>query len=262
MSDQVARVHKFIEAFNAGDFDAFDTYVSREFFGYAPAEHEETAAQVFHQLAGDLKGAYSDLNVSVEDLTADGDVLVGQVTLSGNRDSSLWGGPDSPNHVVLTIPVRIRFVGDQFTFAPGPMEFPEILEIGRQLNFIPPADKMDQPPPYPVVIPEFVMKVLFTGQVQEKECSHLHDIKVTEPTTDVCEQCVEMGDIWPALRMCLICGFVGCCDTSKNKHMAQHYEETGHPLFRSIRLDEGWMWCYEHNAFFPKARLEEYASGK
>jgi uncharacterized UBP type Zn finger protein len=57
--------------------------------------------------------------------------------------------------------------------------------------------------------------------------------------------------------MCLTCGFVGCCDTSKNKHMKAHYEETGHPLFRSIRLQESWVWCYEDNAFFSGKILEQ-----
>jgi uncharacterized UBP type Zn finger protein len=115
---------------------------------------------------------------------------------------------------------------------------------------------MDQPTPYPVVVPEFLVRVLFTGQVADKECSHLELIQVTEPLADVCNTCVEMGDIWPALRMCLVCGFIGCCDTAKNKHMKSHYEEKGHPIFRSIRLDEGWIWCYEDNAFFSKDVLE------
>jgi hypothetical protein len=40
--------------------------------------------------------------------------------------------------------------------------------------------------------------------------------------------------------------------------MKKHYEATGHPLMRSIRMDEGWMWCYADNAFFPKTTLEKY----
>jgi uncharacterized UBP type Zn finger protein len=58
--------------------------------------------------------------------------------------------------------------------------------------------------------------------------------------------------------MCLVCGFVGCCDTSTNRHMVGHYEETGHPIFRSIRGDEGWVWCYADDAFFEKPILDGY----
>ena len=75
-------------------------------------------------------------------------------------------------------------------------------------------------------------------------CTHLDQIKVTKPTTHVCEECVKMGDRWVHLRMCLICGNVGCCDSSKNKHATKHFRHVGHPLIRSIEPGERWMWCY------------------
>ena len=48
---------------------------------------------------------------------------------------------------------------------------------------------------------------------------------------------------------------MGCCDTSTNTHTKRHAEETGHVLMRSIRLDEGWGWCYADNAFIGKRTL-------
>ena len=96
--------------------------------------------------------------------------------------------------------------------------------------------------------PEFLLKLLYTRQLKERECGHLEQIQVSVPDADVCAQCVELGDSWPALRMCLICGFVGCCDTSKNKHMLAHVRETGHPIIRTIQPGEGWIWCYEDEA--------------
>ena len=45
----------------------------------------------------------------------------------------------------------------------------------------------------------------------------------------------------------------------KNKHMMKHHEETGHPLMRSMRMNEGWMWCYVDNAFFEKDVLGRYS---
>jgi uncharacterized UBP type Zn finger protein len=77
-----------------------------------------------------------------------------------------------------------------------------------------------------------------------QECSHLEQIKVRETTTRVCEECVKMGDQWVHLRMCLICGHVGCCDSSKNKHATKHFHHTKHPLIRSIEPGETWVWCY------------------
>ena len=98
-------------------------------------------------------------------------------------------------------------------------------------------------------LPELIYKLMLTRKLSEIPCSHLDQIQVREPSVNVCQECVDLGDKWPSLRMCLICGYVGCCDTSKNKHMDIHIKETGHPLIRSIEPGEGWIWCYPDNAF-------------
>lgn len=80
-------------------------------------------------------------------------------------------------------------------------------------------------------------------------CSHLDQITITTPSTHVCEDCVAKGDRWVHLRMCLICGYVGCCDMSKNKHATGHFKSTEHPLIRSIKPRESWVWCYVDKVF-------------
>jgi uncharacterized UBP type Zn finger protein len=45
----------------------------------------------------------------------------------------------------------------------------------------------------------------------------------------VCEECLKSGDRWVRLRICLICGYVGGCDMSKNKHATKHFKEAGNP---------------------------------
>jgi len=76
------------------------------------------------------------------------------------------------------------------------------------------------------------------------KCTHLNQVKVTTATKHVCEECVKLGDTWVHLRMCLICGQVGCCDSSKNKHATKHFHAAKHPLIRSIQPGERWIWCY------------------
>jgi uncharacterized UBP type Zn finger protein len=44
--------------------------------------------------------------------------------------------------------------------------------------------------------------------------------------------------------MCLECGHVGCCDSSKNRHARAHFNETQHPLIQSAERGENWKWCY------------------
>jgi hypothetical protein len=76
------------------------------------------------------------------------------------------------------------------------------------------------------------------------ECTHLDQVKFTKPDKHVCEDCIKTGDSWVHLRMCLECGHVGCCDSSKNKHATKHYHRSKHPLIRSIEPGETWTWCY------------------
>jgi len=76
------------------------------------------------------------------------------------------------------------------------------------------------------------------------QCSHLDQIKITGTETDACPECIKMGDTWVHLRMCLECGHVGCCDSSKNMHATRHFRQSHHPLMRSIEPGEDWVWCY------------------
>jgi monovalent cation/hydrogen antiporter len=78
-------------------------------------------------------------------------------------------------------------------------------------------------------------------------CAHLR----TEPamavpnSPDACVDCSALGiSDWVALRMCLRCGNVGCCDSSPRRHAEAHYRASDHPVMRSIELGEAWRWCY------------------
>jgi uncharacterized UBP type Zn finger protein len=75
-------------------------------------------------------------------------------------------------------------------------------------------------------------------------CGHLDRIRLTSTGKHVCEDCVRTGDAWVHLRMCLECGHVGCCDSSKNRHATRHFHDTKHALMRSVEPGESWVWCY------------------
>lgn len=53
-----------------------------------------------------------------------------------------------------------------------------------------------------------------------------------------------MGDAWIHLRMCLSCGHVACCDSSRNKHASKHFRASSHALVESAEPGEDWRWCY------------------
>jgi uncharacterized UBP type Zn finger protein len=76
-------------------------------------------------------------------------------------------------------------------------------------------------------------------------CAHAALIVNPKPRTPQgCEECLKMGDTWVHLRLCEICGHVGCCDSSKNKHATKHFKATQHPVMRSFEPGENWKWCY------------------
>ena len=77
-----------------------------------------------------------------------------------------------------------------------------------------------------------------------KRCTHLDEIHFKTTDKHVCEDCVKSGDKWVHLRLCLECGHVGCCDSSKNKHATKHFHSTKHPIIKSFEPGEDWGWCY------------------
>jgi uncharacterized UBP type Zn finger protein len=82
------------------------------------------------------------------------------------------------------------------------------------------------------------------GEIKMSACQHLKEIKNVKAHTNGCEECLKMGDSWVHLRLCLSCGHVGCCDSSKNKHATKHFHATAHPIVRSFEPGEDWRWCY------------------
>lgn len=79
-----------------------------------------------------------------------------------------------------------------------------------------------------------------------KQCTHTNRIKtgIVPKTPEGCQECLEIGDSWVHLRLCLTCGHVGCCDASKNKHATKHYLQTEHPIIQSFQPGEDWKWCF------------------
>jgi low temperature requirement protein LtrA len=73
----------------------------------------------------------------------------------------------------------------------------------------------------------------------------------TPRSTDGCEECVKNNYKWVHLRLCLICGHVGCCDSSIHKHATKHYHEERHPIMASLEPGENWSWCYTDERFVP-----------
>ncbi|GAB3856574.1 Na+/H+ antiporter [Nocardioides maradonensis] len=81
-------------------------------------------------------------------------------------------------------------------------------------------------------------------------CDHLASTPLLDPPPEVdlvCRECIEAGSQWVALRMCLTCRNVGCCDSSPLRHATAHFRAESHAVMRSVEPGEDWRWCYVHH---------------
>ena len=77
-----------------------------------------------------------------------------------------------------------------------------------------------------------------------QSCSHMKQIKFKSTETACLRRVHQDRRYLGPSALCLECGHVGCCDSSKNKHATKHYHRSKHPLIRSIEPGEAWIWCY------------------
>lgn len=87
---------------------------------------------------------------------------------------------------------------------------------------------------------------LLPTETVEEACEHLKAAPSFVPpnTPEGCEGCLAEGLTWVHLRLCLSCGYVGCCDSSEGLHAQKHYDSSSHPVMRSFEAGEAWRWCY------------------
>ena len=88
-------------------------------------------------------------------------------------------------------------------------------------------------------------------------CKHLDNLlkrrsHAVRPSSHGCQECLERGDYWVHLRLCMACGHVGCCDDSPNRHATSHFFGTRHPVIKSFEPGEDWAWCYEDDLYLDE----------
>jgi len=91
------------------------------------------------------------------------------------------------------------------------------------------------------------VRIATEGRHAGEVCADLLAHPAVETTGTYCPDCLQEGLVWVSLRQCLVCGNVGCCDSSIGKHATGHYEQTMHPVMESAEDGEDWRWCYVHH---------------
>jgi Zn-finger in ubiquitin-hydrolases and other protein len=108
---------------------------------------------------------------------------------------------------------------------------------------------------------------LVTGPVIQLSQRHARSVAADElgllirdvaPSSTGCQPCLDLGDTWVHLRMCMTDGQVLCCDSSKNRHASRHAREQapGHQIVRSMQPGEDWLWCYADQTLLEAPRAQ------
>lgn len=90
-------------------------------------------------------------------------------------------------------------------------------------------------------------------------CKHLNQVQDIKPNSQGCEKCLQVGASWVNLRMCMICGNIGCCNSSKNKHSMKHFLETDHAVIQSYEPADSWWYCWVDEVSFEVADAPKFA---
>ncbi|WP_415840343.1 UBP-type zinc finger domain-containing protein, partial [Nocardiopsis gilva] len=112
------------------------------------------------------------------------------------------------------------------------------------------VEHFEVPRPDPTVVVDFAPDA-------EAACPHAEEIRPVLPKSPGCTACLSRGrHDWVHLRICLTCGFVGCCNSSPGRHAQEHAESVGHPMAMSAEPGEVWAWCFLDEAEIGPAQVD------
>jgi uncharacterized UBP type Zn finger protein len=81
---------------------------------------------------------------------------------------------------------------------------------------------------------------------ERRPCHHTRHTHPVVPRSTGCRECLERGENWVSLWLCLSCGWVACSNDSPHQHAQAHYEETDHPIAAPLHSHPSQRWCFVH----------------
>lgn len=93
---------QFIECINSGDLDVMGEIFSADFVNHHPRPGAPANRAGYKQTLSSARSAFSDFNIAIEDLIAEGDRVVGLLTVRGTHDGGSLGLPPSGRRVEFT----------------------------------------------------------------------------------------------------------------------------------------------------------------
>lgn len=104
------------EVFNEGNLDLVDELIAPGFIHHDPnARHYGPGPGGFKHLLGHYRASIPDLNITLEDQIAEGDMVVDRWTATGTHTGELMGIPPTGNPIATTGISIHRIVDGQIT---------------------------------------------------------------------------------------------------------------------------------------------------
>ncbi len=236
----------------AAEIDRFEDLARRDGYAALMAETVRMEGSEFACETGE--GCFDSRTVTVREGSAVAGLSVAEAELAGSsglrlakvtRVSEAFDEPDSD--FVLQAGDELLLEGSTEAFARNAAKFRKPSAMAKAAGTSVPVGFASQPESPRRIDTEAPFSYL--TEVDASVCEHVEMIRPVFPSAAGCEECIALGEQWVHLRICLTCGHVGCCDTSKNKHASAHYEKTGHPLIASLEPGESWGWCFSDEEY-------------
>jgi hypothetical protein len=133
-----ATFRRFQDATNTGDAEliskTIDEVVEPDVLIRTPLPVEVTGAQALKEVFARLHRAFPDLHITVEDLIAEGDKVVGRNTVTGTHEGEYMGIPPTGKSVAYSEIFIVRFVTGRIAETWGVVD---VLSQMKQLGVIP-----------------------------------------------------------------------------------------------------------------------------
>jgi predicted ester cyclase len=130
--DLVSRMEEAL--FNQRNLDAIDEFISPDYVLRTAPEGTPGGRDAVREYIGAYLAGFSDLRISIDELLADGDRVIGVFTFTGTNDGELFGMPATGKRISVRQIAIYRIVGEQVV---EEWEISDQLGLMQQLSVIP-----------------------------------------------------------------------------------------------------------------------------
>ncbi len=108
-----AIVRRWIDLFNTKSVDTVADFLTSDYVRHDPNSPEIRGAQAEAQFISMVLAAFPDLHITIDQMIAEGDTVVGRFTLRGTQQGEFNGIPPTQKQIAFTATETFRLQGDR-----------------------------------------------------------------------------------------------------------------------------------------------------